>query len=69
MKVLKKLHVGTPSVKLVDGYLVEIARGYNIDWEPPSLPEAEENLPSFVGGSGEVVKEVCVYFSRPTIQY
>ena len=29
----------TPSPQLVDAYLGEIAKGYNIAWAPPSSPD------------------------------
>jgi vacuolar protein sorting-associated protein IST1 len=33
-KVTTKLTVATPSAKLVDAYLREIAKGYKLDWTP-----------------------------------
>lgn len=32
---MKKIVVDMPSAALVDAYLSEIAKGYNIDWSPP----------------------------------
>jgi len=34
-RVLSKVTNETPSPALVDAYLAEIARGYNLDWNPP----------------------------------
>lgn len=33
-RVLNKLRVDTPSPDLVNRYLVEIARSYNVQWSP-----------------------------------
>jgi len=35
-RVANKLTIGTPSAKLVDSYLYEIAKGYQVDWTPPA---------------------------------
>jgi hypothetical protein len=35
-QVTKKTAIITPSRTLVDAYLAEIAKGYNIAWKPPS---------------------------------
>ncbi|KAG6851345.1 hypothetical protein H0H93_005743 [Arthromyces matolae] len=35
-RIIRKLDVATPSSELVDAYLHEIAKGYNISWSPPS---------------------------------
>jgi len=37
-RVLSKVTNETPSPALVDAYLAEIARGYNLDWTPPEPP-------------------------------
>lgn len=37
-----KLAVATPSSQLVNAYLVEIARGYGIEWDAPELDGASE---------------------------
>jgi hypothetical protein len=34
-RVLSKLAVYVPPIELVDAYLEEIARGYNVDWRAP----------------------------------
>lgn len=34
---MKKLSVEMPSAALVDAYLSEIAKGYNIKWSPPKV--------------------------------
>lgn len=33
-KVSKKLTIATPSTELVDAYLTEIAKAYNVNWTP-----------------------------------
>lgn len=38
-KVVRKLGVDTPSADLVDAYLVEIAKGYSVEWVPPGNNE------------------------------
>ena len=64
-----KLALYTPGRELVDAYLYEIARGYNVDWtpEPPADKETEQNAPATSdgasgddepgGGVGERIKE------------
>jgi len=47
---MKKLALSTPSSELVDAYLFEIAKGYGVNWSPPT-PLAKE------GGSGAEPKE------------
>lgn len=39
-KVREKCTNDTPPPVLVDGYLYEIARGYNVDWVPPEPPSS-----------------------------
>lgn len=39
-KVAKKLIITTPSLELVDAYLVEIAKGYSVVWTPTPSREA-----------------------------
>jgi len=34
-RVIRKLGIATPSVELVDAYLLEIAKGYGVEWTPP----------------------------------
>ena len=33
---MKKLVLSTPSSELVDAYLFEIAKGYGVNWSPPT---------------------------------
>lgn len=33
---MKKLALSTPSSELVDAYLFEIAKGYGVNWSPPT---------------------------------
>jgi len=33
-KVVRKLNISTPSSELVDAYLIEIAKAYNVKWTP-----------------------------------
>ncbi|KAF5384963.1 hypothetical protein D9615_001169 [Tricholomella constricta] len=35
-RVMRKLDISTPSLELVDAYLHEIAKGYSVDWSPPT---------------------------------
>src|ERR1700733_7447434 len=46
MQVLSKVTNETPSPALVDAYLTEIARGYNLDWTPPAPPNLLNPPPS-----------------------
>lgn len=45
MQVLNKVTNETPSPALVDAYLAEIARGYNLDWTPAPAPDLLNTLP------------------------
>lgn len=70
-RIRSKLAVYTPERELVDAYLYEIAKGYNVDWRPePPADSSEANLDSGApakgddgssddapGGVGEVVKK------------
>lgn len=47
---MKKLVLSTPSSELVDAYLLEIAKGYGVNWSPPT-PLAKQ------GGSDGEPKE------------
>jgi len=52
-RISKKLAVHTPSAELVDAYLREIARGYNIEWTLPSPSTTEDNDKGGDGGVKE----------------
>ncbi|KAG6878177.1 hypothetical protein C0993_011250 [Termitomyces sp. T159_Od127] len=41
-RVVRKTDVATPSSELVDAYLHEIAKGYNVDWSPSGVAEADK---------------------------
>ncbi|KDQ15617.1 hypothetical protein BOTBODRAFT_624511 [Botryobasidium botryosum FD-172 SS1] len=41
-RVMAKLTFATPPAALVDAYLGEIARGYGLNWAPPSSPEKSD---------------------------
>ncbi|WYZ45296.1 hypothetical protein EsH8_VIII_000612 [Colletotrichum jinshuiense] len=64
-KVVKKLSVTPPREELVQGYLEEIAKAYNVDWpkrpkadEPPDLlDEDEDDNDSPSGGIGVRIPE------------
>ncbi|KAI1327484.1 DUF292-domain-containing protein [Xylariaceae sp. FL0255] len=59
-KVVKKLSVTPPKPELVQGYLEEIAKAYNIDWpkgsrklgKPPALIDEPVNDSANAGGDG-----------------
>ncbi|KAG6846090.1 hypothetical protein H0H87_006454 [Tephrocybe sp. NHM501043] len=38
---MRKLDIATPSSELVDAYLHEIAKGYSVDWSPPTNLKAD----------------------------
>ncbi|ORY35024.1 regulator of Vps4 activity in the MVB pathway-domain-containing protein [Naematelia encephala] len=52
-RILSKLALFIPSKELVDAYMYEIAKGYNVDWAPePSSTSGEPvdgDIPSIVG--------------------
>ncbi|KAJ7070619.1 DUF292-domain-containing protein [Mycena amicta] len=52
-RVIRKLVNDTPPADLVDAYLHEIAKGYGVEWAPPSV---EDNKTS-AAAEGEVEKE------------
>lgn len=55
-RVRSKLALYTPERELVDAYLYEIARGYNVDWtpEPPaSSGEGDDDVVDSVDGVEE----------------
>ncbi|KAG6901872.1 hypothetical protein C0995_007098 [Termitomyces sp. Mi166 len=41
-RVMRKLNVTTPSSELVDAYLHEIAKGYNVNWFPSGAVKADD---------------------------
>ncbi|KAG5341695.1 IST1 like protein [Termitomyces sp. T112] len=43
-RVMRKLDVATPSSELVDAYLHEIAKGYNVNWSPSGVVEADQSV-------------------------
>ena len=51
VQITKKLAYLTPAPELVDAYLSEIARGYNVHWAPPERLSAkndtDESTPDF----------------------
>jgi vacuolar protein sorting-associated protein IST1 len=51
---MKKMIVEMPSAELVDAYLREIAKGYNVPWTPPGSTSDEQDD---TGGDGGI--KVC----------
>lgn len=47
-QVMRKLVIETPSDKLVDAYLGEIAKAYGVNWAPASLTAATAEVSSVV---------------------
>ncbi|KAG6810915.1 hypothetical protein H0H92_009845 [Tricholoma furcatifolium] len=43
-RITRKLDIATPSLELVDAYLHEIAKGYSVDWSPPTK-RVEDHAP------------------------
>ncbi len=41
-RILSKLAVYIPPIELVDAYLEEIARGYNVDWRAPDRGKKDD---------------------------
>jgi hypothetical protein len=42
-RILSKLAVYVPPIELVDAYLEEIAKGYNVDWKAPTRDKKEKS--------------------------
>lgn len=51
-RVVSKLVIGQPPNALVDAYLIEIARGYNIAWTPPPRDDNHGNTDEDGPGGG-----------------
>lgn len=45
VKVVKKLDMSTPSLELVDAYLTEIAKAYNVEWAATRKSGYQDNGP------------------------
>ena len=41
LKVSRKLTIATPSAELVDAYLTEIAKAYNVNWSSPYATDSD----------------------------
>ena len=41
LKVSRKLTIATPSAELVDAYLTEIAKAYNVNWSSPCATDSD----------------------------
>ena len=55
VKVVRKLDMSTPSPELVDAYLTEIAKAYNVEWTATSI-SGQEN-----GPEGEIKVSLVVH--------
>lgn len=66
---MKKLTVEMPSAALVDAYLAEIAKGYNIQWSPPKADDDDgsdggvkvRRLSSYTGSAAARAHHVLPY--------
>lgn len=66
-QVTRKLDIATPPPALVDAYLVEIAKGYGVDWSPSKPDEVDSNTQPDDGPEGgtKVCRRLFCYVVGP----
>lgn len=52
-RIRSKLAIYTPERELVDAYLYEIAKGYNVDWRPEPPADAVDGTSAAAPGEGD----------------
>ncbi|KAF9469693.1 regulator of Vps4 activity in the MVB pathway-domain-containing protein [Collybia nuda] len=67
-RVVRKLGVDTPSAELVDAYLVEIAKGYGIEWVPPGTKDHNAGTEGGIKESGPDAEKVPVPPDQPNLE-